>query len=111
MKSNCAGINYAATVVGQVIGCCTVPVRLRHCNSQTEVKAFALLDSCSQGKFGTEWILKELHVTSVETLINIKALNGNQKVSSTLVDGKMVLKQVLNAKDQIHWLKLPGDPS
>ena len=98
MKSNCAGINYAATVVGQVIGCCTV-------------KAFALLDSCSQGKFGTEWILKKLHVTSVETLINIKALNGNQKVSSTLVDGKMVLKQVLNAKDQIHWLKLPGDPS
>ena len=110
MKRNCAGINYAATVVGQVIGCCTVPVRLRNCNSQTEVKAFALLDSCSQGKFGTEWILKKLHVTSVETLINIKALNGNQ-VSSTLVDGKMVLKHVLNAKDQIHWLKLPVDPS
>ena len=50
----------------------------------------------------TERILKELDVTGVRTLINIKTLNGNQKVSSTLVDGIMISKQVLSTRDQIH---------
>ena len=58
MKSNCAGIKNAATVVGEVISMCVVPVRLRHYNSWKEVKTFALLDSYSQGKFMKEWILK-----------------------------------------------------
>ena len=56
-----------------------VSVRLRHCNSQKEVKTFALLDSCSQGTFVIEQILKQLDVTSVQTSINIKTLNGNWK--------------------------------
>ena len=86
---------------------CVVPVRLRHCNSQKKVKIFALLDSCSQVTFVTERILKEFDVTGVKTSINIKTLNGNQKVSSTLVDGIMVTKQVLGARDQINWVKLP----
>ena len=106
MNSNCAGIKNAATVVGEVISMCVVPVRLRHCNSQKEVKTFALLDSCSQGTFVTEQILKELDITGVKTSINIKTLNGNQKVSSTLVDGIIVSKQVLSTRDQIHWVKL-----
>ena len=55
----------------------------------------------------TEWILQELHVTGVKTSININTLNGNQKVSSTLVDGIMVSRQVLSTRDQIHWIKLP----
>ena len=54
----------------------------------------------------TKRILKEPDATSVKTLIYIKTLNGNQ-VSSTLVDGIMVSKQVLSARDQIHWVKLP----
>ena len=33
MNSNCAGIKNAATVVGEVISMCVVPVRLKHCNS------------------------------------------------------------------------------
>ena len=47
--SNCAGIKNAATAVGEVISMCVVPVKLKHCNSQKEVKTFALQDSCSQG--------------------------------------------------------------
>ena len=86
---------------------CVVPVRLRHCNSQKEVKKIALLDTCSQGTFVTERILNELDVTDVKTSINIKTLKGNQRVSSTLVDGIMVSKQVSRTRDQIHWLKLP----
>ena len=107
MKSNCAGIKTVVTLVGEVINMCVVSVRIRHCNSQKEVKTSALLDSCSQGTFVTEQILKELDVIGVKTSINIKTLNGNQKVSSTLVDGIMVSKQVLSARDQIHWVKLP----
>ena len=51
MKSNCAGIKNAATVVGEFISLCVIPVILRHCNSQKEVNTFTLLDSCSQGTY------------------------------------------------------------
>ena len=107
MNSNCAGIKNAATVVAKVTGMCAIPVRLRRCNTQREVKTFALLDSCSQSTLVTQRILDELDVTGVKTSINIKTLNGNQKVSSTLVDEIMVPKQLLSTRDQIHWVKLP----
>lgn len=55
----------------------------------------------------TELILKKLDVTAVKTSINIKTLNGNQKISSTKVYGIMVSKQVLSTRDQIHSVKLP----
>ena len=74
MKSNCADIKNGATVVGKVISMCVVPVRLNHCNSQKEVKTYALLDSSSQGRFVTGRILRELDVTGVKTSINIKNL-------------------------------------
>ena len=107
ISSNCTGIKNAGIVVGEVISIYVVKVRLRHCNSKKEVKTFSLLDSCSQGTFLTELILKKLDVTAVRISINIKALNNNQKVSSTLVDGIMVSKQVLSTRDQIRWVKLP----
>ena len=66
MNSNCAHIKNAATVVGEVISMYVVPVRLRHCNSQKEVKTFTLLESYIQGIFVIEWILKELDVTGVK---------------------------------------------
>ena len=47
----------------------------------------------------TERILKELDITGVKTSINMKTLNDNQKVFSTLVHGIMVSKQVLSARD------------
>ena len=55
----------------------------------------------------TERILEKIDVTGVKTSINIKTLNGDQKVSSGLVDGIMVSKQVLSTRDQIHWVKRP----
>ena len=74
MKTNCTGIKNGATVVGKAISMCVVSVRLNHCNSQKEVKTFALLDSCSQGTFVTGRILRDLDVTGVKTSINIKNL-------------------------------------
>ena len=100
MSSNGAGIENTAPVVGEVISTCVAPVRLRHCNSQKEVKTFAFLDSCSQGTFVTERILKELDATGVKTSIKIK-------VSSTLVYRRVVSKQVLSTRGRIHWVKLP----
>ena len=51
---------------------------------------------------------QELDVAGVKISITIKkALNDNQKVSSTLADEIMVSKLVLSARrDQIHWVKL-----
>lgn len=51
--------------------------------------------------------MKELHIPGVETSINIKSLNGNQKISSTLADGIMVSKQVMSANNPVHWIKIP----
>ena len=77
--------------------CCTSEIKALQLSEVTN----ALLDSCSQGTFVTERILKELNVTAVKTSINVKTLKSNQKVSSALVDGIMVLKQVLSTRDQI----------
>ena len=60
MDSNCASIKNAATVVREVISMCVAPVRLRHYNSQKEVKTFALLDSCSQAHLSQNRYSKNL---------------------------------------------------
>ena len=58
MKIKCASTKNAATVVGEVISISVAPLRLQPYNSQKEVRTFALLDSCKQGTFVTERILK-----------------------------------------------------
>lgn len=76
---------------------CVVPVR--HCSSQKLVKIFALLNLYSQGIFVTKWIVKELDMPGIKTSINIKTLNGNQKVSSTMGDDIMISKQGMSTND------------
>ena len=105
MKSNCTSIAIAATNLGEVIKMCSVPVRLRHFNSDKEVSTFALLDTCSQGTFVTEDLLTKLGLSDVRTSVNIKTLNGNKKVRSSLI-GLMVLKQPLSKDKRIQWIKL-----
>ena len=65
MKSNCACTGNAATNLVEVISMCVVLVRLRHCNSDKEVSTFALLDTCSQGTFVTDNLLKKLGLSGV----------------------------------------------
>lgn len=50
--------------------------------------------------------MKELHIPGIETSINRKCLNGNKKISSTLVDGIMVSQQITSANNLVHWVKL-----
>ena len=86
---------------------CVVSVRLRHCNSDKEVSTLALLDTCSQGTFVTDNLLKKLGLSGVRTSINIRTLNGNKKVTSSLIEGLMVSKQPLSKDKRIQWVKLP----
>ena len=91
VKSNCAGVGCATVTFGQVISMRVVPVRVKHSDSDKEVKTFELLNTCSQGTFVTEDLISKLAVSGVKTSINIKTLNGNQKQSSSsLVQGIMV---------------------
>ena len=107
MKSNCAGVGNTATNVGEVISMCVVSVRLRHCNSDKEVSTFALLDTSSQGTFVTDNLLKKLGLSGARTSINIRTLNSNKKVTSSLIEGLMVSKQPLPKDKRIQWVKLP----
>ena len=81
IKSNCAGVGCATATFGQVISMCVVPVRVKHSDSDKEVKTFTLLDTCSQGTFVTEDLISNLGVSGGKASINIKTLNGNQKQS------------------------------
>ena len=107
MKSNYAGIGNAATNIGEVISMCVVSVQLRHYNSDKELSTFALLDVCSQGTFITDDLLKKLGLSGARTSINIKTLNGNKKVKSSLIEGLMVSKQSLYRDETIQLVKLP----
>ena len=54
-----------------------------------------------------EDLISKLGVSEVKTSINIKTLNGNQKQSSSLVQGHMVSAPIKPPSNQIHWIKLP----
>ena len=108
IKRNFAGLGNAATNLGEVISMCVVSVRLRHWNSHKEVSIFPLLDTCSQGTFVTDDLLKILELSGVRTSINIKILNGKKKVTSSLIEGLMISKQPLSKDKRIHWVKIPN---
>ena len=78
---------------------CVVSVRLRHCNSDKEVSTFALLDTCSQGTFVADDLLKKLGLSGVRT--------SKVKVKLSLIEGLMVSKQPLSKDKRIQWVKLP----
>ena len=71
------------------------------------MSTFALLDTCSQGTFVTDNLLKKLGLSGVRTSINIRTLNGNKKVTSSLIEGLMVSKQPLPKDKRIQWVQLP----
>ena len=107
VKSNFAGIGFASATLSQVISMCVVPIRVKYTDSDKEVKTLALLDTCSQGTFVTEYLISKLGVSWMRTSISIKTLNGNQKQSSSLVQGLMISAPITSPKNQIHWIKLP----
>ena len=55
----------------------------------------------------TDDLLKKLGLSDVRMSINIKTLNGDKKVKSSLIEGLMVSKQPLSKDKKIQWVKLP----
>ena len=97
---------YAAASWSQqrVISICVVPVTIRHKNSKIEVKTHALLDSCSQGTFASDELIKDLKVNGIPTEITIKTLNGEQTDKSRMIQDLMI-KSSYDESDS--WTKLP----
>ena len=70
------------------------------------MKAFTLLDTCSQGTFVTGSYQQAWYAWR-EDFNQFKTLNGNQKKSSSLVHGLIVSAPIMLPSNQIHWIKLP----
>ena len=83
---------------------CVVPVNLTYGCSWKTVKTHALLDSCSQGTFMLEKLLRDLGVNGQKTSITIKTVNGEVNNKTTLVEGL----KVSSSKDEDgEWIELP----
>ena len=81
-----------------------VLVNLRYNHSWKTVKAYALLDSCSQGTFMLEKLLRDLGVNGQKTSDTIMTVNGEVNNKTTLVEGF----RVSNTKDEdSEWIELP----
>ena len=85
---------------------CVESVQLRHCNYDKEMSTFALLDTCSQGIFVPDNLLKRLGLSGVRTSINIKTLMA---IEGNIINDRRIYvsKQPLPKNKRIHWEKLP----
>ena len=84
-KSNCGNIgevNCVSIGTNRVLRMCVAPARIFHDESDKELIVFAIPDTCSQGTFGTEDLMKQLNIIGTKTSINIKNLTGNERQSS-----------------------------
>ena len=89
---------------GNVISMCVVLVNLRYSHSGKTMKMHALLDSCSQGTFMLEKLLRDLGVNGQKTSDTIMTVNGEVNNKTTLVEGF----RVSNTKDEdSEWIELP----
>ena len=88
----------------EVISICVVPVKLGHGDSGETLKTYALLDSCSQGNFILERLLKRFGIKGRKTSINIKTLNGEVTNKSSVINGLKVASSRNSFED---WLELP----
>ena len=71
-KSCCPGVGCVTANLIQVISMCVIPIRVKHSDSDKEVEAFALLDTCSQGTFVTEDLLSKFGMSGVKNSVNIR---------------------------------------
>ena len=81
-----------------------VLVNLRYNHSGKNVKAYALLDSCSQGTFMLEKLLRDLGMNGQKTSITITAVNGEVNNKTTLVEG---LKVSSSRNEDSEWIEFP----
>ena len=91
IANNFADVTVATTQENsdtETICMCIVPVKIRHWeNIENEVLTYAMLDSCSQGSFIQEDLIKELQLSGRKTTLNLKTLNGERTESTVLIEG------------------------
>ena len=76
IATNFADVTVATTheiLDTEMISMCIIPVKIRHWkNIKNEVLAYAMLDSCIQGSFIQEDLIKELQLSGRKTTLNLK---------------------------------------
>ena len=85
---------------------CIIPVKIRHRkNIKKQVLTYAMLDSCSQGSFTQEDLVKVLQLSGKKTTLNLKKLNGAKTESTMLIEG-IAFKGVSGNNSWIKLLKM-----
>ena len=80
----CASVNGKFEV--EVISMCVVPIKISHQNCTTTIKAYAMLDNCSQRSFIKQDLLKKLSVDDQKLSLNLKTLTGEKSEETLMVD-------------------------
>ena len=93
----------------EIISMCIVPVNIIHWNNiKDEVLTYAMLDSCIQGSFIQDDLIKEFQLSSRKTRktrLNLKTLNGEWPKSTLQIKG-MDVKGVIGNNSGIKLSKL-----
>ena len=88
----------------EIISMSIVPVKIWHWkNIKKEVLTHAMLDSCNQGSFIEEDLVKELQLSGRKATLNLKTLNGERTESTMLIEDI----DVKGVSGNNSWIKLP----
>ena len=94
----------SVSIGGNVISTCVVLVNLAYSCSGKIVKKHALLDSCSQGTFMLEKLLRDLGNNGQKTSFTIKTVNGEVNCKTALVEEL----RVSSSRDEDgEWIEFP----
>ena len=109
LKSNFGGMDLksaSANITPNFISMCVLLVKVSYAGTKKQISTYAMLDNCSQGCFVKDSIIKNLGADGRKTEITIKALNGEQKMKSTVMSGLKVRSD--SDEDTKRWLDLPA---
>ena len=96
----------SVSIGGNMISMCVVLVNLTYSRSGKIVKKHALLDSCSQGTFMLEKLLRDLGNNGQKTSFTIKTVNGEVNCKTALVEGLRVSSSRDEDSEWIEFRKI-----
>ena len=86
---------------------CVAPVLVQHKLSNCIVKAYAMLDNCSQANFMRNKLLGALGLHGRKTSITVKTMNVEVTKSSEVLDG-IEVAQASNESEEKILVQLPS---
>ena len=105
INNGCTKCDDANKVSAEFLSLSVLPVLLWHkSNPNHVIKAYRMLDNCSQGTFIKKDILANLNAPKVSTKIAIKTITGIMKEDTDIVRDLIVL--YLNGSNQISLPKV-----